>query len=122
MYRTWSLLTEASSVDAYGPDFAYDDLLSSPGLLSSYLQALSQYLIGFILVNAPFIRRIVRKFAKNGDGPSTKIQQKIQTDCRTVAKTLDGRSAMCVMVAPGDPGKSLPPHPAPENCNSRVLT
>ncbi|GAC92939.1 alpha/beta hydrolase fold-3 domain-containing protein [Pseudozyma hubeiensis SY62] len=103
VYRTWSLLTDALSVEAYGPNFAYDDLLSSPGLFSGYIQALSQYLTGFILVNASSVRSIVRKFAKGGDGPSVQTQQKIQTDCRTVATASDGRSAMCTMIAPGDP-------------------
>lgn len=107
--RSWGILESSnasSKVLAYGPDFAYREILSRPGPASALITSFVMY-FGFALLYffAPARWAVKRWGPKSGEGPSLTAQQNGWFSLTTTAKSLDGtHEAQVKLRGKGDPG------------------
>lgn len=127
--RSWGILESSnasSKVLAYGPDFAYREILSRPGPASALITSFVMY-FGFALLCqsifhlldvidvcllyfraadffAPARWAVKRWGPKSGEGPSLTAQQNGWFSLTTTAKSLDGtHEAQVKLRGKGDP-------------------
>ncbi|KAI5481429.1 saccharopine dehydrogenase / Homospermidine synthase family protein [Pseudohyphozyma bogoriensis] len=107
--RTWGVLENSdpsSKVLAYGPDFAYDELMVRGGMISSAITSLVIYFGFAILMLCPPARWALKKWGPQpGTGPAPADQKSGWFRTATTATSVDGKHQVRVTInGKGDPG------------------
>ncbi|GAA5988546.1 hypothetical protein JCM5350_004448 [Sporobolomyces pararoseus] len=106
--RSWGIFESAPEQSRplnYGPSFNYEEYMTMPGPISSFITSIVLYLgLGAILISP--IRALLKRFGpQSGDGPTPEAQEAGWFETTTVGKSQDGRHEVkVVMKGSGDPG------------------
>lgn len=105
--RTWGLLQQVQSPQAYGKSFSYKEGLIVPNKLVGVLIAYVGTLAIWLLMNVGFARSVAKRIIPANSGPNARGLTHSKLRVETLATGKDGTKALCTMSANGHPGYTL---------------
>lgn len=109
VYRSWGLLEQAQTKDAYGDKFTYTETLHSGSYPFSMGTGFFFYLFHLLITHVALFRTFLKKTLPPNGGPSEKAQAKMKVDVRAIASSASSTktSSLCALHARGHPGYSV---------------